>query len=121
MAKQDHNGKAPRRQQPGRGRRLVHGLLLLVAAVIIADTLVGDRGLVAMMRARKEYDELAVSVSNAKAENARLREEARRLREDPKAIEEIARRELGLIRPGEKVFIVRDVPPPSPSSPHTGS
>ena len=42
-------------------------------------------------------------------ENARLREEARRLREDPSAIEEIARRELGLIVPGEKLFILKDV------------
>lgn len=109
MAKPDQNGKAAPRHQPGRGRRIVHGLLLLVAAVIIADSLVGDRGLVAMMRARKAYDELAVSVATAKAENARLREEVRRLREDPKAIEDIARRELGFIRPGEKVFIVRDV------------
>ena len=34
-----------------------------------------------------------------------MRNEARRLREDPTAIEELARRELGLIKPGEKVFI----------------
>ncbi len=73
-----------------------------------------------MRQARKEYDDLAASVVRARAENARLREEARRLREDPKAIEEIARRELGLIRPGEKVFIIKDVPPPSQTS-HTGS
>jgi cell division protein FtsB len=31
------------------------------------------------------------------------------LRENPQAIEEIARRELGLIRPGEKLFIIKDV------------
>jgi cell division protein FtsB len=44
-------------------------------------------------------------------ENARLRDEARRLREDPRTIEEIARRELGLIKPGEKLFIIKDVTP----------
>jgi cell division protein FtsB len=38
-----------------------------------------------------------------------LRELARRLKEDPLAIEEIARRNLGLIKPGEKVFIIKDV------------
>ena len=42
-----------------------------------------------------------------------LREDARRLREDPAAIEEIARRELGLMSPGEKLFIIRDVEPPA--------
>jgi cell division protein FtsB len=36
---------------------------------------------------------------------------ARRLREDPSAIESVARRDLGLIKPGEKVFIVKDAAP----------
>ena len=67
----------------------------------------------AMLRARHEYDDLAASIARQRAENGRLREEARRLREDPAMIEEIARRELGLIRPGEKVFIVKDVLPPT--------
>jgi cell division protein FtsB len=64
-----------------------------------------------MMRARHEYDQLAGSIARQRAENARLRDQARRLREDPTAIEEIARRELGLIKPGERVFIVKDIPP----------
>jgi cell division protein FtsB len=86
-------------------------LLLLFAAVVIVDAVVGDRGLLAMLRARHQYDELVLSISRARAENDRLREEARRLKEDPDAIEEIARRELGLIRRGEKVFIVKDLKP----------
>lgn len=89
---------------------MIQGLLLLVASIIIVDGLVGDRGLLAMLRARHEYDQLAASISRQRAENARLRDQARRLREDPGAIEEIARRELGLIKPGERVFIVKDVP-----------
>ena len=64
-----------------------------------------------MLRARHEYGELAATIARQRAENGRLRDEARRLREDPAAIEEIARRELGLIKPGEKVFIVKDVGP----------
>jgi cell division protein FtsB len=92
----------------------VHLLLLFVASVIVVDGLVGERGLLAMMRARREGDQLAAAIAQQRAENARLRDEARRLRDDPTAIEEIARRELGLIRPGERVFIVRDVPPAKP-------
>lgn len=86
-------------------------LLVFAASLIIVDGLVGDRGLLAMLRARREYDELAATIARRRADNARLRDEARRLREDPSAIEEIARRELGLIKPGEKVFIVKDLPP----------
>jgi cell division protein FtsB len=68
-----------------------------------------------MLRARRQYDELSASIARQRAENIRLREEARRLRDDPSAIEELARRELGLIRPGEKVFIIKDLKaPPAP-------
>ena len=67
-----------------------------------------------MVRARQEYRALEESLGRARAENARLREDARRLREDPIAIEEIARRELGLIKPGEKLFIIRDITPANP-------
>jgi cell division protein FtsB len=96
----------------GRTRRLIRLLLLFVAILIVVDALVGDRGLIAMLDARRQHDELAAAIARQRAENARLREEARRLKDDPATIEEIARRDLGLIRPGEKVFIVKDLPPP---------
>lgn len=99
------------KRRPSRNRRIVQVLLILGASIIIVDGLVGERGLLAMLRAQHEYDELAASISRQRADNARLRDQARRLREDPSAIEEIARRELGLIRPGERVFIVKDLPP----------
>jgi len=83
----------------------------LFAVVVIVDALVGDRGLLAMRRARKQYDEVAAAIARQRAENDRLREEIRRLEDDPATIEELARRELGLIRPGEKVFIVKDLEP----------
>jgi cell division protein FtsB len=107
------SARTPRIKRPERTRRIVQLLVGFVAVLVVADGLVGDRGLVAMFRARQEYDALAASIARARAENGRLREEARRLREDPSAIEEIARRELGLIRPGEKVFIVKDVQQPA--------
>jgi len=97
-------------ERRARARRLVRWSLLFVSALVVVNTLVGDRGLLATLRARREYDRLADGIARARAENARLREEVRRLREDPGAIEELARRELGLIRPGETVFIIKDVP-----------
>ena len=119
LAKKDETRPASRRRAPTatpptQTRRIVHLLLIFVASVIVVDALVGERGLVAILRARHEYDELSASIARQRAENARLRETARRLREDPSAIEEIARRELGLIKPGERVFIVKDLPPPKP-------
>ena len=88
-------------------------LVLFAAIVLIVDALVGDRGFLAMLRARRQYDQLSATLERQRGENARLRDEAGRLRNDPAAIEELARRELGLIRPGEKVFIIKDLKPPS--------
>ena len=95
------------------GRRILAGLSFFVVCVLVVDALVGDQGLMATMRARKQYDELISDLSRLRYENASLREEARRLREEPAAIEEIARRELGLMSPGETLFIIRDVEPPA--------
>ena len=108
----DKNRSGPTQRAGGdplRSRRILQLLLLFVAAIIVVDGLVGERGLLAMLQARRQYDELAATIARQQAENARLQEEARRLREDPAAIEELARRDLGLIKPGELVFILKDV------------
>jgi len=106
--------RAPQPKRPARSRRVVRWLLMFVASLIVVDGLFGERGLLAMLRARQEYEQLAATLARQRAENARLREEVRRLNDDPRAIEEVARRELGLIRRGEKVFIIKDVPPAKP-------
>ena len=100
---------------PSRRRRgrIVRYLIVAVGCVLIIDALVGDRGFLAMLKARQQYRTLETALARSREENAQLREEARQLREDPRAIEDIARRELGLIRPGEKLFIIRDVKPAS--------
>ena len=69
--------------------------------------------MVALLRARKDLDRLPDQVQRLKADNALMSEQTRRLREDRDALEETARRDLGLMKPGEKLFIVKDLPPPS--------
>jgi cell division protein FtsB len=108
-----HDAKTQTEQRTPRGQRILTGIFFFVACVLVVDALVGDQGLVATIRARKQYDELSSELARLRSENAGLREEARRLREDPAAIEEIARRELGLMSPGETLFIVRDIDSPS--------
>src|SRR5687768_5180811 len=96
-------------QVASRGRRLLRHVLLFITLVIVVDAIAGEKGLLALLEARRDYAALERSLERARAENAHLRETARRLREDPSAIEEAARRELGLIKPGEVLFIVKDV------------
>jgi cell division protein FtsB len=100
---------SPRRRR----RRAIQYVVVLIGCVIIVDALVGEKGLLAMRKARQQYQALEGALAAEKAENDRRREEARRLLEDPSAIEDLARRELGLIKPGEKLFILKDVPPPA--------
>jgi cell division protein FtsB len=92
-------------------RRWVHFVLIFVTLVLVVDALVGEKGLMESMRARQQYRDVAASLDAARRENARMREEVRRLREDPAAIESLAREELGLIRPGELLFIIKDEKP----------
>jgi cell division protein FtsB len=92
-----------------RGRRLVRHVLVFITFMIVVDAVAGEKGLLALLQARREYSALERSLERARTENEQLREMARRLREDPNAIEEQARRELGLIKPGEMLFIVKDL------------
>lgn len=96
---------------PARRRRIVNAILVFAAVVLMVDALVGDKGFLQTLRARRQYREVAVSLDSLRRDNARLREEVRRLNEDPSVIEAIARRDLGLIRPGEVVFIIKDAKP----------
>jgi cell division protein FtsB len=96
-------------QVASRGRRLLRHALVFITLVIVVDAIAGEKGLLALLEARREYAALERSLARARAENAELRETARRLREDPAAIEEAARRELGLIKPGEVLVIVKEI------------
>lgn len=91
--------------------RLVNYVLVFVTIVLVVDALVGDRGLLDTWRARRQHEALAAALAQKRHENARMRDDIRRLKEDPGAIESVAREQLGLMREGEVLFIVRDVKP----------
>ena len=94
-----------------RRRRMVQYLVVFVGCVLVIDSLVGDKGVLQMMKKRHEVRALNSRLAALKAENARLFEEAQRIKYDDATLEEIARRDLGLIKPGEKLFIIKDAPP----------
>ena len=90
-------------------KRGLHVLLIFITVVLIVDALVGEKGLTQSMNARRQYRQLQASLEDLRRENVALREEMRRLHEDPATIESLARQDLGLIRPGEVVFILKDL------------
>ena len=76
---------------------------------LLANGLIGERGLTETIRARRVYSEGLRDLARLRRENATLRETVRRLRDDPATLESAARRDLGLVRPNEILISIRDV------------
>lgn len=85
-------------------------LLLLFLGLLLLLSLLQDRGLLQIYRMARVKTHLEREVATLKEESALLRKEVERLRRSPSWTEEIARRDLGLVRPGEIVYQF----PPSP-------
>ena len=94
-------------------RRMVRGGLTLVLVLALVDGVFGARGLLENMQLRRRNAALETAIQGLNSENAALVDAVRRLREDPEAIEEIARDELELMKDGELLIILRDAPPPT--------
>jgi cell division protein FtsB len=86
---------------------------VIAIIALVVGSLFGDRGILQLMAQRQRALELAREIEDIRAENVRLAAEIRALRTDPRAIERIAREQLGLARPGETVFLIRDADPPA--------
>ena len=89
----------------------MHYCLVFATLVLVVDALVGDRGFVERLRMRRKYEDTAATLDQMRRHNARLRLRVQSLREDGAAIEAIAREDLGLMRPGEILFVVREARP----------
>lgn len=96
-------------------RKKAAGLASAIALIaLVVGSLFGDRGILHLMAQRERALVLAREIEALRGENARLAGDIAALRTDPAAIERIAREELGLARPGETVFLIREAAPVSP-------
>ena len=87
-------------------RKLMLAALGLGLLALAVHTLFGEHGYVALRRERQEIDRLESEIQRLEKENERLSEEIRSLKTDPRAVERVAREELKMARPGEKVIIL---------------
>jgi cell division protein FtsB len=71
---------------------------------MIFFTVFGDKGLLQVYRLRRELREIERVNMELQQENERLKAEINNLRTNKKYIEELARRELGLVKKGEIVY-----------------
>lgn len=84
--------------------RKILGTILLLVSVMVFFTFFGDKGLLQVYRLRKELREIEGANRGLEKENERLRTEIHQLRTNRDYIEELARRELGLVKKGEVVY-----------------
>jgi cell division protein FtsB len=108
VAREERSGEISLRRKAA----TLGSIIALVA--LIVGALFGDRGLLHLIEQRHRTEVLALELGALQAENASLTMEIAALRSDPRAIERIAREELGMLRPGETVFLVREPGPTTP-------
>ena len=90
-------------------RRWTAQLLGFVTMALILNALIGERGLVERRRAQSQAAAISAEVSAIRRENDGLRRRVIKLTSDPLTIEHVARAELGLIKRGEVLVLVKDV------------
>jgi cell division protein FtsL len=78
--------------------------------VLGAASVMGNRGLVRLVQMHRTRAALQQEIDQLATANAALAEEVRALRTDPGRIEAIAREELGLVKPGERIYEFRPAP-----------
>ena len=105
--KKQKKPQQPQQQRSFWSRRAgrILGLALFVLAV---HDVFGSHGLLATRRALSQVRELRGQIDRLNRENSDLSKQVHALRTDPKAIERIAREEMGLARPGEMIFKLPD-------------
>jgi len=96
-------------------RRNARKILGIAFLMLLIHDIFGPHGVIAMRRTQREIEQIRQQIGKINAENKSLAEQVNSLKTDPKAIERIAREEMGLARPGELIFKLPDTPKPTPT------
>jgi cell division protein FtsB len=84
----------------------------LITLVLVADGLVGENGWFERGREQEQLEVRTAARDKARKDNAALAIRAERLKAgDPAVIEDLARGKLGMLKPGEVLFV--DGTPPA--------
>jgi cell division protein FtsB len=94
-----------------RQRWVTYGLFMGSCALLV-NAVVGENGYLATLRGRQEHATVAAALTKLRLDNQHLTDDIGRILQFPAAaMEEAARRELGFIKPGETLVIIRDARP----------
>ncbi len=89
------------------------------AFILVVNALVGENGYLATLRAQRESAAIEAELQQVREENQQMRDRIKRLHTDPTEIEDSARKELRMIKPGETIVIIKDADkkPKTPQEP----
>ena len=93
------------------------GLLGLFLLALLVHDVFGAHGFLAMRRTRAEIERVQKDIDRLNKENIQLAEEVKALKSDPRAIEKIAREDLGLAKDGEVIIKIPQERQPERYSP----
>jgi len=88
----------------GLRKKRVLFLVLFLFLILGFFTFLGDKGIFHLLRLQKEVARIKETNVKMEEENRKLREEVTRLQREKRYIEEIARRELGMVKEGEVIY-----------------
>jgi cell division protein FtsB len=89
-------------------RQNARQILGLALFALLVHDIFGTHGFIAMRRTQKEIEQIRGDIGRINDENKSLADQVNSLKTDPRAIERIAREEMGLARPGELIYKLPD-------------
>ena len=99
-------------------RMLFWGGVGLFSAYLLFFLVFGRMGLIAHLRLEEEADRIDTEIALAREEIRDLSATTEALTRDPNTIERIARERLGMVKPGDTVFLFEpESAEPAPTSP----
>lgn len=101
MASRRRPTQKPSPIQKNKLRRVCIGLTFLAVLWVLFAP---DQGVVSLIRERSQLKELQAETERLRSQNEKLTAELERLQNDPEYLEEIARKDFGLLRENERVY-----------------
>jgi len=90
---------------PGRNNLLTIALLALIL-LMAAYAVFGNRGVLRIVQAQRQQQELQQRLEEMQTQQQELRQEIERLNNDRDYWEQLARTRLGMVREGELIYLV---------------
>ena len=84
--------------------RIAAGVAMFAVIALCATSVFGDGGLLEIERMRGQDAQLRAKADALESDNAKLKDQIRKLQEDDATIERVAREQQGLVKDGETLY-----------------